>query len=132
MDLESILAEAESAEDEDAVPLAATVKRQHVHWTMVETSNPEHKKPSDFTREQFYKHLEKCYLEVYPDASSPTGTILLFGAVAQEPPVHLHAPTFSRKQHYWNKVKMISLQKYNVPLNAVAHSGYLTMYAYHL
>jgi energy-coupling factor transporter ATP-binding protein EcfA2 len=131
--LRRILASALDAEDEDEPGfLAATVKRKHVHWTHVTTQDPDHKQPSEFTREAFWLHLAKCYKEVYPDVSSPTGSILAFGFVAKEfkSSAHKHCASFSLSQHYWNKVAKHSLAKYGVPLNAVAHDSYLTMFAY--
>ena len=74
------------------------------------------------------------------NATSPTGSILQFGLVANEQHDnavrladrnwHKHAAIFCATQPYWNKVAKHSLQKYGVPLNAVAHHGYVTMYAY--
>ena len=51
-------------------------------------------------------------------------------AVEEERAGHKHAATASAVPHFWNKVAKLSLQKYRVPLNAVAHDTYLTMYAY--
>lgn len=140
--MDEILANVMAAQDDDVevgfVP--ATVKRKHVHWTHVHTSDPNHIQPGTMTRSEFWQHLAKCYEEVYPDATSPTGSILQFGLVANEQHHnavrladrngHKHAATFCSDQHYWNKVAKHSLQKYGVPLNAVAHHGYITMYAY--
>ena len=132
--LAAMLAEALDAEEDadEPGPLASTVKRKHIHWTFVETANPQNKQPLDFSRAELYAHIEKCYKEVYPRDDSPTGTILTFGCVAMEKRAkwHYHVPTFSLTQHYWNKVAKLSLEKYRVPLNAVAHTSYATMYAY--
>ena len=67
-------------------------------------------------------------------------SILLFGKVVKERhqaatqaahrDEHHHAACFCTQRHYWNKVAALSREKYNVPLNAVAHDGYGTMYAY--
>ena len=131
--------EAELA-DEDLPFLPRTVKRKYVHWTHVRTRNPQHVQPRAFTRAEFWNHMEKVYKEVYPEAESPTGSILMFGMVAKEQhkkasstaqrDEHHHAPACCRQQHYWNKIAKVSIEKYNVPLNAVAHNSYLTMYAY--
>ena len=133
--LRKIFQAALEAEDEEPALLATTVKRKHVHWTHVRTHKAEHKQPSEFTREQFWAHLARCYKEVYPDVSSPTGSILAFGLIVKEfhkafGDEHKHGATFCLAQHYWNKVAKHSLDKYGVPLNAVAHDSYLTMYAY--
>ena len=139
-EIQHVLQEALAAED-DAEPglLLATVRRMHVHYTHVSTNDSNHVQPGDMTREQFWNHLAKVYAEVYPDCTSPTGSILLFGLVAQEEhqgavliahnKTHKHCATFSTRQHYWSKVAKHSLQRYSVPLNAVAHSTYATMYA---
>jgi hypothetical protein len=131
-ELDRFLAEALAAEADEPGALATTVRRQHVHFTHVHTGNPEHKQPGDFTRPQIFAHIEKVFREVYPDPKSPTGSILAFGSVAKEKKgqEHHHIPTFSTSQYYWNKVAHWSLKKFKVPLNAVAHQGYLTMYAY--
>ena len=41
-----------------------------------------------------------------------------------------HCAAFTHKQHYWNNVAKLSLKKYKVPLNAVAHESYTEMYEY--
>jgi hypothetical protein len=139
--MEKMLQAAVDAEgDKQLALLPVTVKRKHVHWTHVRTHDPKHVQPSSLTRKGFWGHLSKCYAEVYPDTSSPTGSILAFGLVAVERHLqaaqevdrdeHKHCATFSNQQHYWNKVAKHSLKKYNVPLNAVAHDSYVTMYAY--
>lgn len=120
--------------------LPTSVKRKHVHWTHGRSSNPEHVQPDALSREEFWAHLAKCYTEAYPRVDSPTGSILAFGLVAQEPyssgnpsapcPVHKHCPTISVEQHYWSKVASLSLRKYNVKLNAVAHQTYGDMFRY--
>jgi len=90
------------------------------------------------TRKEFWEHLLKVYREVYPDPDSPTGTILVFGLVAEEPyersdapslpcKTHKHAPTLSNAQHYWNKIASHWWTKYSVKLNAVAHDCYADM-----
>jgi hypothetical protein len=130
----------ETRNEEDLDILDSRVKRTHIHYTHVQTRNSEHRQPSSFTREEFWKHIEKVYLEAYPDKTSKSGSILQFGAVAKERhkgsqktqngDEHHHACTSSKKQHYWSKVARISLKKYHVPLNAVAHEDYGTMWAY--
>ena len=140
--LDTVLAEAIGAEtaDDELGFLAMGVKRQHVHWTHVHTNDATHVQPEAFTSRSFYAYLLKLYVEVYPDSSSPSGTILGFALIAEERHAkasmeahrykHHHAATFSRRQHYWNKIASLSLKKYRVPLNAVAHDSYATMYAY--
>ena len=119
--------------------LADGARRRHMHYTHVRTFNPHDTQPNELTREQFWNHLTKCYLEAYPLPSSPTGTILQFGIVVKElhhqdpseimRDEHHHAATMSSTQHYWRRVKAISA-KYHVQLNAVAHDHYSTMYEY--
>ena len=120
--------------------LGPGVKRKHVHWTHVRTNDPEHRQPDQMTREEFWKHLEQVYRDVYPEPANSTGSILLFGGVAKELHAassqeelrheHHHAPTYSSKQHLWRKVAEVSLAKYHVKLHAACHEGYMTMYQY--
>ncbi len=133
------LATAEELAHPDVKFAGAGVRRKHIHWTHGRSANPAHIQPCAMTRAQFWSHLEKVYKEVYPAPGSPTGSILAFGLVAQEPyattapgvcPTHKHAPTFNTEQHFWNKVARHSLDKYGVKLNAVAHDSYLDMYNY--
>ncbi len=70
--------------DKQLALLPVTVKRKHVHWTHVRTHDPKHVQPNSLTLKGFWGHLSKCYAEVYPDTSSPTGSILAFGLVAVE------------------------------------------------
>ena len=131
---------AECRNDDDLAALATTVRRKHIHYTHVRTENAAHVQPEQMTKQQFWEHLAKCYKDVYPDPGSGTGSILLFGMVCTERhrqsekrehrEQHKHAPTFSAKQHYWNRVAKVSLEKYNVPLNAASHNSYHTMYEY--
>ncbi|MCP3882246.1 MAG: hypothetical protein GY701_28220 [Sulfitobacter sp.] len=97
-------------DDDDLAALAQSVKRKYVHWVHVRTHDPTHVQPSALTAEGFYKHLEKCYAEVYPQADSESGSILAFGLVATEKhaasalekhrDLHRHAATASSCQHY--------------------------------
>ena len=129
----------ESADDLLGV-LSATVKRKHIHWTMVRTHGKGRKQPSDFSREAFFEHLLKVYKLAYPVKDSPTGSILMFAAVAKEKHArawkselrdeHLHAPVYCSEQHYWNKVASISREKFGVYLNAQCHVTYTEMYSY--
>ena len=68
--------------------LSEDARRKHVHWVHVRTDNPAHKQPDSFTREDFWRHLERVYRDVYPSASTRTGSILLFGVVAKEKHAH--------------------------------------------
>jgi len=80
--------------------------------------------------------MEACYKEAYP---TQAGSILSFGMVAKERHTaspqedrrdeHHHVAVFCSTQHYWNKVAKASLARH-VPLNAVAHDGYVTMFEY--
>ena len=133
------LATAEEMAHPDAKFAGAGLRRTHVHWTHGRSANPDHVQPDAMTRKEFWLHLCKCYREVYPDESTPTGSILCFGLVAEEQysvtpagtcPTHKHAPTFSSDKQYWNKIAKHSLTRYSVKLNAVAHDSYSDMYAY--
>ena len=98
-------------EDDSLEPLAATVKRKHVHYTHVRTGDPGHVQPDQMSRRQFWEHLVKVYAEVYPSSSqeTKTGAILAFGLVVTEHhkkalrqehrDEHKHAATFSTAQH---------------------------------
>lgn len=127
----------------EVTSLAEDAQRQHVHYTHVQTKNPLDRQPDTYTRKQFYLHLEKCYVKAYPEAANPSGSILLFGAVAKEFPPgggqvaadgpdveHHHCATYTSKRHYWKKVADISYKEYRVKLNAIAHDGYYSMYSY--
>lgn len=112
------------------------VRRKHMHFTHVRTHNPDHRQPSSFTREQFWEHMETCYKEAYP--SQDGQSILAFGMVVKEKhqvsqdgyrEEHHHCAVFCTTPHFWSKVARLSLSK-GVPLNAVAHDGYVTMYEY--
>jgi hypothetical protein len=67
--------------------------------------------------------MERVYAEVYPEQANPTGSILLFGAVAKEwhasakerhvpaeapPDEHHHTPAYTSKRHFWCKVAEVS------------------------
>ena len=131
---------AEVVADDELAALASTARRTHVHWTHVHTKDPSHVQPESMTREELWNHLATVYAEVYPDAGNPIGSILLFGLVASEQHrhssqdghrhPHKHVATFSSKQHYWSRVAKVSLEKYKIPLSAVVHDSYATMYAY--
>ena len=137
-----VFAEAATAEElahPDAKFAGLGTRRKHVHWTHGRSANPKHVQPSAFTRAQFWEYLEKVYKEAYPSSSSPTGSVLAFGVVAEEAyastspgacPTHKHAPTFSTEAIYWSKIAKLSLEKYGVKLNAIAHDGYSDMYRY--
>ena len=119
--------------------LDENAQRKHVHYTHVRTDNVEDVQPAAFTRQAFWQHLEKVYRDVYPEAANPSGSILLFGAVAKEfhKPTddgtcdeHHHAPTYCSTRHYWKKIAKQSYDVYKVKLNAVSHDGYYSMYSY--
>ena len=109
-------------------------RRKHVHWVWVRTQNPNHKQPETFEREDFWKHMCKVYRECYPESAHKTGSILLFGLVAQERhagsareqerALHYHFIAYTSMQHYWRVVAETSLKKYNVKLHAACHDGY--------
>ena len=119
--------------------LAEDAQRQHVHYTHVRTQNPADRQPDSFTRQAFWKHIERVYAEAYPEPANTTKSILLFGAVAKEAHAasqddmrdeHHHVPTYCSRRHYWKKVATLSYEKYGVKLNVVAHDGYYSMYSY--
>ena len=64
--------------------LSDDARRKHVHWVHVRTHDASHRQPESFTRERFWRHLERVYRDVYPSAANKTGSILMFGAVAKE------------------------------------------------
>ena len=110
----------------------------HVHYTHGRSGGAGHKQPCTMSREAFWKHLEDCYREAYPDPASPTGSILSFGIVAQErysktvsghSDTHKHAACFCSEQHRWSRVAEVSRAK-GVYVNAVAHYSYSVMYRY--
>ena len=131
---------AEQSAADGLARLQVDARRTHVHYTHVRTNNPKDVQPCDLTRKELWDHLMKCYQEVYPDASSATGSILQFGIVVKElhkasthdhdRAEHHHAPTFSAHKHYWKRVKSLSAGRYNIQLNAVAHESYTVMYRY--
>ena len=140
---ESVLSDAlrwEMAIADGMVPLPMDARRRHVHYTHYRTQNPEDIQPWQLTREQFWNHMSTCFLECYPDTTSPTGSFLQFGAVAKElhndaekeedRSEHHHCPTFASNKYYWKKVRNHSAEKYHIQLNAVAHEGYSTMFMY--
>ena len=98
---------------EGLVALPAEARRQHVHFTHVRTKHKKAVQPHQLTRRQFWKHLERCFAEAYPDASSSTGSILRFGVVVKEKhrdaPLaadrseHHHAATFASAKYYWRR-----------------------------
>ena len=68
----------------DLVGLDGDPRRKHIHWTHVRTSNLADRQPESFTRQGFFEHLRTVYEDVYPEPANPSGSILLFGAVAKE------------------------------------------------
>ena len=70
----------QAIEDEgcsELVALSPGVKRKHIHWAHVRTSDPSHVQPDQMTRQQFVEHLEKVYEDVYPEPANATGSILV-------------------------------------------------------
>ena len=114
-------------------------RRKHIHWVHVRTSNPAHKQPDSFTREEFWGHLCRVYRDVFPRPQNPTGSILMFGCVAKERHAessqeaeraeHHHSPCYTSEQHYWAPVARRSLEL-GVKLHAACHNGYTMMYVY--
>lgn len=140
MSSSAVAAAALAAECEGGLGLFGDdVRRKHVHYTHVRTHDSSHKQPSSFTRLQFWQHLVACFKEAYPAQESETGSILVFGLVVKERheastaagyrDEHHHAATFCTQPHFWKKVARVSLSK-GVPLNAVAHDGYVSMCEY--
>ena len=54
--------------------LSADARRKHIHWVHVRTHEASHKQPASFTREEFWRHLERVYRDVYPNAGNKSGT----------------------------------------------------------
>ncbi|CAK0845543.1 unnamed protein product, partial [Prorocentrum cordatum] len=114
-------------------------QRQRVHFSHARTWPPADQQPRDLTREGFWKHLEQVYLDAYPEAANASGSILMFGAVAEEAhaaghdgrrDLHRHAACYTSSRHYWRKVAAISHRRFGVKLKAVAREGYYSMYSY--
>ena len=110
-----------------------------MHFVHVRTDSDTDVQPSAFTREAFYRHLEQCYRDVYPEpANKHSGSIALFGMVAKEwhaeaadtwlRDEHNHAGVFTSKRHYWRKVAEQSHKVYHVKLHAAPHEGYVCVY----
>ena len=124
----------------ELVALSADTKRKHIHWTHVKTDDPSHVQPHQLSRRELWEHLERVYKEVYPEPANRTGSILLFGMVVKELHAestrdelrheHHHAPTYCTKQHRWNRIAQVSLEKYHIKLHAACHDGYTSMYQY--
>ena len=72
------------------VALKTDARRQHVHYTHVRTHSATDVQLDTISHEEFWQHLLRCYREAYPDAASPTGSILRFGLVVKE--LHNDAP----------------------------------------
>ena len=121
-------------------PLALDARRRHVHYVHYRTQGPEDVQPDALTRQALWKHLVKCYREVFPREGAVHGSTLLFGLVASERhadspkeedrSVHHHAIVFTDDQHLWKKIRKLSAEKYRIHLHAVAHDCYTTMYQY--
>ena len=98
----------------DLVGLDSDPRRKHIHWTHVRTSNLADRQPESFTRQGFFEHLRTVYKDVYPEPANPSGSILLFGAVAKERHAqskdeecraeHHHAQVFCSTRHMWKRV----------------------------
>ena len=98
----------------DLVGLDSDPRRKHIHWTHVRTSNLADRQPESFTRQGFVEHLRTVYKDVYPEPANPSGSILLFGAVAKERHAqskdeecraeHHHAQVFCSTRHMWKRV----------------------------
>ena len=96
-----------------------------VHYTHWRSRALGHVQPDTLEREDLWKHLLQRYAEAYPELGSPTGSILLFGVVAEEryqdhipgySMTRKHAPCYTSQPHYWNKVADISRKKCNIYL----------------
>ena len=92
--------------------------------------------PSEFTREGFFDHLQKCYAEASPEKAK-----LIYGCVVRElhknstvpdeREPHLHAATMASKKHSWLAIEKHSREKYGVKLHvSTAHGGYASQYSY--
>ena len=60
----------------------------------------------------------QVYREVHPEPDNPSGSILMFGAVAkerhEEEAEHHHCAAYSCRRHRWGKVAKVSYEKYKV------------------
>lgn len=120
--------------------LPGDARRQCMHFTQCRTHDEHMVQPEQLTREQLWNIINLCYLEGYPDARSPTQSILLFGLVVKEKhkdapqeadcSEHHHLIAFCSQKHYWSRIRKIAAKKYKIHVNAVAHDGYSSMYRY--
>ena len=73
-------------------------QRQHAHNAHVKTADARDRQPHDFSRAEFYAHLEQCYAEAYPQRGTRSKSIILFGAVVKE--AHAAAADGTRHEHH--------------------------------
>ena len=119
--------------------LGDDARRKHMHWVHVRTHAAHHRQPDTFSRESFWRHMERVYRDVYPNPANRTGSILLVGVVAKERHVastkeaeraeHHHCPCYCSVAHYWRPVARRS-EELGVKLHAAVHDGYTIMYVY--
>ena len=136
----SLAIQAEALACDGLLKLPLDTRRVNVHFTHVRTKSSKDLQPHQMTRPQFWQHLIRCFQEVYPDASSPTGCILQFGLVCKErhkdaakwedQSEHHHCACHASTHFRWRRIRKLSAEKYNVQLNAVAHETYTTMFRY--
>jgi hypothetical protein len=135
---EALLCEMAAADGLASLPLDG--RRRHVHYTHSRTHGATDVQPNQLTREEFWKHMVRCYAEAYPDADSATGSVLRFGLVVKElhrdadresdRSEHHHVAIFTKTSHFWKRVRKISAERYRIHLNAAAHDSYTTMFKY--
>jgi hypothetical protein len=135
----SIIAALQDEAWAELTSLGQDARRKHMHWVQVRTQDRNQRQPESFTRAGFYRHMEDVYRHVYGDASSASGSILMFGLVAkerhlasaksQERDEHHHCIVYCSAKHYWKPVAERSLAL-GVKLHAACHDGYTVMYAY--
>ena len=127
--------EHESVAADGLLALPLDGRRRHIHYTHVRTKNPQDVLPDQLTREEFWEHILRCYQEVYPKAESETGSILQFGLVCKEKhkdavrdidrSEHHHAATFCCTPHFWRRVRKVSQEKLQHPLERRGARGIL-------
>ena len=124
----------------EVISLGTDVKRKHIMWTHIQTTDPRHRQPESFSRLEFWQHILRCYKAVYPEAANKTESIVLFGIVVKELHAesredslrhqHHHAAVYCSRQHMWNRVAKFSLERCCVKMHASCHEGYASMYSY--
>ena len=108
--------------------LPEDARRKCMHFTQCRTNDEHMVQPEQLTREQLWDIINLCYMEGYPDARSPTQSILSFGLVVKEKhkdapqeaacSEHHHLRAFCTQKHHWSRICKIAAKKYKIHVNA--------------